>query len=118
MYFFFFFFLMFKIRNFFSFVFYPLRNVDLFLQPISLKHENKSKRSNGLGRMLSLFVFIFLFYNFITSDMIQKKNPKVLQQINESRIRPEIRLEKQEEFFFGYEKSILNSSFVLNYCLT
>ena len=50
--------------------------------------------------------------------MIQKKNPKVLQQINESRIRPEIRLEKQEEFFFGYEKSILNSSFVLNYCLT
>lgn len=87
--------------NFFSILVYPLRHVDMFLQPISLKHEKNSKVSIGLGRMLSLFVYIFIFYNFLSSDMIQRRNPKVLQQVYENQIRPEILL-KSEEFFFGY----------------
>lgn len=57
-----------------------LTHFDLFSFPITLTIDKKTKSSTILGKVMTLFIFAFLFYTFMKSDMILKQNPAVLSQ--------------------------------------
>lgn len=73
---------------------FPFRYIDLFQQNISLKMKNKYRFSLIIGRFFSLGIIIFILYNAINSDMINKTNPIVLQESLKNGTRPNIELNK------------------------
>ena len=71
---------------------YLFRYIDFFQQNISLKIKSKYRVSLIGGRFLSLGIIIFILYNAINSDMINKSNLIVLQQSIKTISRPAINL--------------------------
>ena len=64
--------------------------LDLFQQNVSLKLQSKYRVSSLIGKNLSFAILLFMLYNFMFCDMIQKTNPIVLQQSLETLHRPKI----------------------------
>lgn len=50
---------------------------DLFKSPISLLFHSQIKISTGLGIVLSLMIYSFLFVSFLNSDFFLRKNPNI-----------------------------------------
>lgn len=53
---------------------------DLFKQNVSLKLHSNFRVSLTIGKIFSFAVIVFMLYNFVESDMVQRTNPIVLQQ--------------------------------------
>lgn len=66
--------------------------LDLFQQTVSLKIKKKYRVSLVVGRLLSIGIIIFLIYNAVNSDMVQRINPITLQQNERRTSRPEVNL--------------------------
>lgn len=73
---------------------------DRFKRPILLFSRNSQKHSTKLGVLVSLSIYGFLAYFFLCSDIITRKNPKIIDQAVESTLRPEIQL---RELIFAVE---------------
>lgn len=65
---------------------------DLFKTEIFLNFENKEKTSTILGKLISILIAGLMLYTFISSDLIQKKSPNVVNQEIEAKKRPFISL--------------------------
>ena len=74
---------------------------DLFKHDVSLKIYNRYAVSISLGKFFSVGIFILLFYSFFSSDMIQKSNPIILQQLVPNKNRPTFFFSKKN-FVFSF----------------
>ena len=83
--------------TFFSFFSY----IDLFQQSPSFKINGKPRISLNFGRFLSALILTFVFYNAFQSDLVNKTNPNVLQQVLQLSERPSINL-KNEHFSLAF----------------
>ena len=86
-----------------------ITTIDFFQQNVSLKLEEKNRVSLTIGRVFSFAIFIFLLYNFFSSDMIQKSNPIVLQQNFELNNRKEI-IFSEKNFAFSMAIASFNNT--------
>ena len=53
-----------------------LLNFDLFPSSSFLQYRSRKKVGSCPGFLVSILVYLFLFYTLMNSDMVQKKNPK------------------------------------------
>jgi len=78
-----------------KFLKYCLYEVDLFKIPFAILFKNRSKSSTYLGSFFSIALLVFLAYMLMTSDMIQKTNPNVIDQVITNNHSPLISLTPQ-----------------------
>ena len=76
-----------------------LAYLDFFQQNVSLKLNGCYRISLLQGKLFSIGIMVFLLYNVLTSDMMNKINPTVQQSYIDSEI-PEIILTKENFRYF------------------
>lgn len=70
-----------------------LYEIDFFKVPFTIMVEDsRTKLSTKLGSFFSIVIGCFLLYLFFSSDMVLKKNPLGVSQVNSVRYRPKIEL--------------------------
>lgn len=57
-----------------------LNFLDIFRFPLTLTFKRYEKNSTLIGKIFTLGIIIFLFYSFMVSDILNKKNPNILSQ--------------------------------------
>jgi hypothetical protein len=75
--------------------------LDIFQQNVGLKLNSKYRVSLTSGKIFSIFIIAFAFYNMIQSGMIKKKDPMVIQRNIDEINRPQINMDK-DNFFFSF----------------
>ena len=65
----------------FRFVLSVLYDVDLFKAPFLLRFKNRKKSSTYVGSFVSILIFSAVLVSLFQSDVIHKKNPKVVEKI-------------------------------------
>ena len=78
-----------------------LNYIDLFQQSPSFRINGKPRISLIFGRFFSVLILFFVFYNAFQSDLVNKTNPTVLQQVLQIAERPSINL-KNEKFSIAF----------------
>lgn len=71
-----------------------LNYLDIFRFPLTLTFKGYEKNSTSIGKFFTLGIIIFLFYSFLVSDLINKRNPNILSQDLILESRPTIFLSK------------------------
>jgi len=79
-----------KIKNILSLSVDALESIDIFRFSLGFRLGKKEKSSTSSGKMMTISILIFLFYNFITSDLLKKKNAQTLSQDLEQSSHPDL----------------------------
>lgn len=64
-----------------SFLLSIIYHVDLFKTPFLLRFKHRKQSSTYLGSILSLLIFSAVLVSFFQSDVIHKRNPKVIEKV-------------------------------------
>ena len=82
---------------------------DVFTINSFFQLESKSKVASFPGLFFSIIVYIFLLYNFLTSDMVKKTNPKTSDVIISNSLLDNFELSSKD---FGISITDYNDNFV------
>ena len=75
-----------------------LEFIDFFKEPIRLNYKSNYHNSSFLSKILSVLIYAYILYGFITSDMITKENPIIVSQTLNRPHANEIKFDQSKHF--------------------